>query len=80
MLSKHIQLDKIKDLMHNSELYEKQQFQAVGELEKLYERKLVLTTNRLLTSEEINIRNQLTAETNLKELSTVHDINILRVR
>jgi hypothetical protein len=40
----------------------------------------VLTTNKLLTSEEINIRNQVSAEKNLKELSAVHDVNIRKVR
>lgn len=74
---KHLLEKYIND---NSEHYEKQQFLAVGELEKLYERKLVLTTNKLLTSEEINIRNQVSAEKNLKELSALHDANIRRVR
>ena len=40
----------------------------VKDLEKLYERKIALTTNKLLTEKEISFRDKITAENKLKLL------------
>lgn len=52
----------------------------VKELERIYERKLALTTNKLLTSDEIAFRNNLIAKENLVKLEYNHAENIQKVR
>jgi hypothetical protein len=42
--------------------HEQETLQHVKELERMYERKMAITTNKLLTSEEIAFRNQLLAK------------------
>jgi hypothetical protein len=46
----------------------------------MYERKIALTTNKLLTSEEIGFRNQLLARENLQALEMKHFEDIQHVR
>lgn len=46
----------------------------------MYERKIALTTNKLLTSEEIGFRNQLLARENLQFLENKHSEDIHQVR
>ena len=48
--------------------HELETMQQLKELEKMYERKIAVTTNKLLTSEEIGFRNQLLARENLQSL------------
>jgi hypothetical protein len=45
----------------NLHAHEQETVQQVKELEKMYERKIALTTNKLLTAEEMGFRNQLLA-------------------
>ena len=46
----------------------------------MYERKMAITTNKLLTSEEIAFRNQLVAKDNLHTLERKHSTDIRAVR
>lgn len=46
----------------------------------MYERKIAITTNKLLTSEEIGFRNQLLARENLQSLEQKHFDDIQQVR
>lgn len=45
----------------------------VRDLERLYERKIALTTNKLITTTEMAFRDKILADQNLKELENVHD-------
>jgi hypothetical protein len=46
----------------------------------MYERKMAITTNKLLTSEEIAFRNQILAKENLHLLEQKHSEDIFCVR
>lgn len=46
----------------------------------MYERKIAITTNKLLTSEEMGFRNQLLARENLQALEQKHFDDIREIR
>ena len=59
---------------------EEDMLKQIRELEKIYERKMALTTNKLLTAEEMGFRNNLIARENLMELEEKHAEGIHKVR
>ena len=48
-----------REVRENKEKYENEQLKALSELEKLYDRKITLLTNKLMTENEISMRNTL---------------------
>ena len=58
------------------ERHEEEVIQHVKELERIYERKLAITTNKLITSEEIAFRNNLVSRENLTDLEVKHSQGI----
>jgi hypothetical protein len=68
---------RLEEIMEsNIEIQEKEAMNQVKDLERLYERKLALTTNKLLTEKEVGFRNQLTSENNLKLLEERHSNDV----
>lgn len=57
---------------NNIEIKERESINQIKELERLYERKIALTTNKLLTEKEIGFRDKITAEAKLKLLEDKH--------
>lgn len=60
--------------------HEQETLQQVKQLQKMYERKIALTTNKLLTSEEIGYRNDVLAKENLLVLQQKHIDDIQGIR
>ena len=52
----------------------------VKDLERLYERKIALTTNKLITTSEMAFRDKLIRDQNLKELEVRHNEDIQEIR
>ena len=64
----------------NIDIKEQEAMGQVKELEKLYERKIALTTNKLLTEKEISFRDKTTSENRLKLLEKKHYDSIEEIR
>ncbi len=59
---------------------EQETLHQVKDLEKMYERKIAITTNKLLTAEELGFRNQMLAKENLHFLEGKHFDDIQKIR
>lgn len=54
---------KLEETMEESmQVKEQETLHQVKDLEKMYERKIAITTNKLLTAEELGFRNQMLAK------------------
>lgn len=57
---------------NNLKTKEKEAMGQIKDLERLYERKIALTTNKLLTEKEIGYRDKQMAEKNLRVIEQKH--------
>lgn len=69
-----------QQMQESMEIQEQDVLKQIKELERIYERKIALTTNKLLTSDEIAFRNNMVAKENLVELEQKHAEGIQEVR
>lgn len=69
-----------EQMQETMEIQEQDVLKQIKELERIYQRKIALTTNKLLTSDEIAFRNNMIAKENLMELEQKHAEGIAKVR
>ena len=67
-------------MQENMQIREQETLQYVKQLERIYERKIAIITNKLLTSQELGFRNNLLAKENLVDLEQKHSNDIHKIR
>lgn len=68
-----------REVRENKEKYENEQLKALADLEKLYDRKITLLTNKLMTESEISMRNTIQSNENIESLHLKYRQDIVKM-